>query len=134
MVYALIWIGVLALVALWSLAAWAMQGLGAWALAHTGTLGAPAAGSGAFALPAWLAPWLPTEVTQAFAAMLATLTPEIEALLAQSPMLASGLTLVVWVLWGFGAGLLLLLGLGLSAMLKLLRSGARRVRIAASTA
>jgi hypothetical protein len=133
MVYALIWIGVFALIALWSLAAWAMNGLGAWALANAGALGAPAAGFEAFALPAWLAPWLPTEVTQALAAMLAALTPAVEALLAQSPALASGLSLAAWVLWALGAGLLLLLGLGLSAMFKLLRSGAQRARLAAGT-
>lgn len=133
MVYALIWIGVFALIALWSLAAWAVHGLGAWVLAHAGALGAPAVGVEEFALPAWLAPWLPAEVTQGLAAMLVALTPWVEALLTQLPILVSGLSLAVWVLWGLGAGLLMLLGLGLSAMLKLLRSGAQRARMAVGT-
>ena len=39
------------------------------------------------------------------------------------------LALPAWVLWGLGTGLLLL-GLGLSALLKLLRSGAERAHVA----
>jgi hypothetical protein len=53
--------------------------------------------------------------------MLSAFTPAIEAVLNQAPALAGGLSLAVWVAWGIGSILLIVLGLVLSGLITLLR-------------
>ena len=116
MFYLLSWFAVLSLIALWSLAAWAFHALGQWGAANTDAL------AGATApLPDILGPWLPAELTQALTALLASLKPALQALLGWAPALADGLSFLVWLVWGLGCVLLLILGAALHATIALLR-------------
>ena len=75
-------------------------------------------------MPEWLAPWIPAELASAFSSMLSAFKPVIETMLQWAPSLAGGLSITVWVLWALGSGLLILLGLGLSALIAMLRRSA----------
>ncbi|MFM2120245.1 MAG: hypothetical protein RL722_1713 [Pseudomonadota bacterium] len=121
MVYALLWLGVLSLLALWSLAAWAMHALAVWSLAQAGALSGAASGVGTLPVPGWMPPWVPLELVQAVSQWLATLGPWLDSLLQAAPSLAGGLTVAAWAVWGLGSLLLLLLGAGLNLFLSLRR-------------
>lgn len=120
MFYALSWFAVLSLLAMWSLAAWAFHAIATWTVANAGVL---AGGSGAtegLRVPDWLAPWIPPEFTGALSSMVSALMPAIEAVLGWAPALAGGLSVAVWVVWGIGSGLLILLGVMLSGLIAVL--------------
>jgi len=120
MFYALSWFAVLSLLAMWSLAAWAFHAIATWTVANAGVM---AGGSGAtegLRLPDWLAPWIPPELAGALASMVSALMPAIEAVLGWAPALAGGLSVAVWVVWGIGSGLLILLGVVLSGLIAVL--------------
>jgi hypothetical protein len=109
------------LLVLWSLAAWAFHLISAWAISNAGVL---AGGSGAIdglRAPDWLAPWIPPELSLAFTSMLSALSPAIEAFLNQAPALAGGLSAAVWVVWGVGSALIVILGLVCSRLITVLR-------------
>jgi len=119
--YALSWSVVFSLLALWSLAAWSFHSIAAWTVSNAGVL---AGGSGAFEglrVPDWLAPLVPPELALAFTSMLSALTPAIEAALNQAPALAGGLSVAVWVVWGVGSALIVILGLVCSGLITVLR-------------
>ena len=121
MFYALSWFVVLSLVALWSLAGWAFHSIAAWTASNAGVL---AGGSGAtlgLRMPDWLAPWLPPEIALALTSMVSAFKPAIEAVLNQAPALAGGLSVAIWVVWGIGSVLLIVLGLVLSGLISVLR-------------
>jgi hypothetical protein len=129
--YALSWSVVFILLALWSLAAWAVNSIAAWTISNSGVL---AGGSGALdglRAPDWLAPWLPSELALAFTSMLSAFIPAIEAALSQAPALAGGLSVVIWVVWGVGSALIVILGLVCSGLIAVLR---RRASSHAATA
>lgn len=141
MLYAISWFLVLGLLALWSLAAWTMHAASVWAVSNAGALtGAAsdaAAGAGGLLLPEWLAPWVPPEVVQGLSALLAGLAPAVESLLQAAPVLAGGLTVAAWVLWGVGSALLVMLGAGLHLLIAMWRrrgggSGSQSTRQAAA--
>ncbi len=117
MFYALSWLVVFSLLALWSLAAWAVHAVAVWAVSNAGTLTDAASGAASgvqgLRLPEWLAPWLPPEIAQAMISLLSGLAPAVEGLLQAAPALAGGLTVAIWVIWGLGSALLVLLGAGL---------------------
>lgn len=121
MFYALSWFVVVSLLALWSLAAWGLHALAAWSLSNAGALSGPASGVGSVAVPAWLAPWLPPELMPALSRLLSDLAPLVDSLLQAAPVLAGGVTVLAWVVWAIGAGLLVLLGLGLHLLIALWR-------------
>ena len=121
MLYALSWSVMFILLVLWSLAAWAFQSIAAWTISNAGAL---AGGSGAIEglrAPDWLAPWIPTELTLALSSTLSALSPAIEAALSQAPALAGGLSAAVWVVWGVGSALIVILGLVCSRLISVLR-------------
>ena len=125
MLYALSWILVCSLLALWSLAVWAMHAAAVWAVSNAGTLtGAAsdaASGAAGLLLPEWLARWVPPEVAQALTSLLSGLAPAVESLLQATPALAGGLTVAAWVFWGLGGALLILLGAGLHLLIVMWR-------------
>jgi len=119
--YVLSWSVMFILLALWSLAAWAFHSIAAWTVSNAGAL---AGGSGAIEglrAPDWLAPWIPPELTLAFTSMLSAAGPAIEAALNQAPALAGGLSVAVWVVWGVGSALIVILGLVSSRLITVLR-------------
>jgi len=125
MFYALSWLVVVALLALWSLAAWALHGLAVWTLGSAGALSGAASGVGAIRLPDWLAPWVPSEIAMSVSQLLAGLGPVVDSLLQAAPALAGGVTVATWVVWGIGSVLLVLLGAGLHLLIALWRRRGR---------
>ena len=110
MVLALIWVGVLALVAFWSFAAWALYALTAWALANAGALTGVPGMVDALNLPQWLAPWLPPELAAIFPAMLAAIRPLVDVVIGVAPAMAGGLSVLAWIAWALGSAVILALG------------------------
>lgn len=119
MLYAVTWIIVTSLLALWSLAVWALHAVALWAFSNAGAFSDAAAGVGTLRLPQWLDSWVPPELAQPFTAMLSNLVPLVDSLLHSVPALAGGVSVGLWVLWAVGAALLVLMGVvvhGLTAI------------------
>ncbi len=125
MLYALSWLLVFGLLALWSLAAWALHAAVVWSVVNAGALTGVASGVEGLRLPEWLAPWVPPEIAQAMTALLSGFAPLIESLLQTAPALTGGLTMATWVIWGLGGALLLLLGAGLHLLIVMWRRRSR---------
>jgi hypothetical protein len=121
MSYALSWIFVALLLALWSLAAWALHGVAVWTVSSAGAMTGAASGIGSLDWPEWLAPWMPLDMAPLLGSMLAGLGPIIDGMLQWAPALSGGLTVLAWVAWGLGAVLLLALGVGAHVLLALWR-------------
>ena len=117
MFYAISWFVVLSLLAIWSLAAWAFHAVTAWTISNAGVLAGGAEAGKALRLPEWLAAWLPPEVASALTAMVSAVTPAIEAALQWAPNLTGGLSVAVWLIWGVGSVLLVVLGMLLTALI-----------------
>jgi len=129
--YALSWSAVFILLALWSLAAWAFHSIAAWTVSNVGVLAGGSEAIEGLRAPDWLAPWIPPELTLAFTSMLSAFIPAIEAVLGQAPALAGGLSVAVWVVWGIGSALIVILGLACSGLITALR---RRAPVSAAPA
>lgn len=128
MFYAIVWFTVAGLLALWSGGLWAVDALAHWSATQAGQVSVGAAGLPALQLPAWLAPWVPPELADGITAALAGLAPWLDGLLGFLPAIAGGVTVLLWVVWAFGALLLLALGvalhLGIAAWRRRARSAA----------
>ena len=121
MFYALSWIVVALLMALWSVGAWALHGIAVWTVSSAGAMTGAASGIGSLQWPEWLAPWMPPDMAPLLGSMLAGLGPIVDGLLVWAPALSGGLTVLAWVVWGLGAFLLLALGVGAHVLLALWR-------------
>lgn len=121
MFYALSWVVVFSLLALWSLVAWAFHAVAVWAISNAGGLTSAASGAEGLRLPAWLAHLVPPEIVQTMNSLLSGLAPTVEGLLQAAPALAGGLTVATWVVWGVGSGLLVVLGAGLHLLIAMWR-------------
>jgi threonine/homoserine/homoserine lactone efflux protein len=121
MFYTLSWFGVFSLLALWSLVAWAFHAVTAWTVSNAGVLAGASGATEGLRVPDWLAPWVPPELAAALASLVSAFTPAIEAALAWAPSLAGGLSVAVWVVWGIGSALLIVLGVVLSGVIAVLR-------------
>ncbi|MEI7465183.1 MAG: hypothetical protein WCJ87_07555 [Burkholderiales bacterium] len=121
MFYALSWIFVLGLLALWSLGVWALHAVAVWAVSNVGSLSGAASGIEGLRLPDWLAPWAPPEVAQAVTSLLSGLAPVVEGLLQAVPALVGVLSVATWVVWGLGSMLLVLMGVGLHLLISMWR-------------
>ncbi|WP_231694204.1 hypothetical protein [Ottowia caeni] len=117
MFYVLSWFVVFVLLALWFLAAWALHAVVTWTVANAGALSGAVLDSGALALPEWLAPWVPPELVQVIAQLIAGLGPVVDTVLQAAPALAGVLTVATWGIWGIGSVLLILLGVGMHLLL-----------------
>lgn len=122
MLKALSWSAVFILLALWSLASWAFHSIATWTLANAGALAGGPAAIAAVSVPAWLAPWIPPELTLAWAATWSAISPAIESAFAFAPALGGGLSIAVWVVWGLGAAVLVILGMVCHRLITVLRS------------
>jgi len=121
MLYALTWLFIFSLLAIWSLAAWSLHAIAVWAVSNAGTLTGTALGVEGLRLPTWLVPWVPPEIAQAMTSALSGLAPVVESLLQAAPAVAGGLTFATWVIWGLGGALLVLLGAGLHLLVAMWR-------------
>lgn len=120
MLYAVVWFGVLFLLSLWSLTTWAIHSISEWMATRAGELGA-GEGFGGLQLPESLTSWLPPEVVDVVAALLAGAEPILLSLLQAAPALAGGFTVAVWVVWAIGSMLLVGLGAAVHAMIAIWR-------------
>jgi len=121
MFYALSWLVVFSLLALWSLAAWAFQSITEWTVSNAGVLAGSSGVTQGLRMPDWLAPWVPPEFALALDSMGAAVAPAIEAALGWAPALEGGLSVAVWVVWGIGSVLLVALGFLATGMIAMLR-------------
>ncbi|MBQ0960330.1 hypothetical protein KAK06_15350 [Ideonella sp. 4Y11] len=121
MVYALSWSLVAAVFVGWSLLVWAVHALATWSLNSAGALTGGTEPGSLLSLPAWLADWVPLDVVGALGDLVAWLGPWVDATLSAAPALATGLTVLSWVLWGLVSLLLVLLGAGLHGLIALWR-------------
>ena len=119
MVYLLSWLLVALLFAGWSLLVWAVHALATWSLNSAGAAAVATEPGSLLSLPAWLAAWVPLDLLGALGDLVAWLGPWVAATLSAAPALATGLTVLSWVLWGLGSLLLLLLGAGLHGLVAL---------------
>ncbi|MDH4391426.1 MAG: hypothetical protein QE285_08380 [Aquabacterium sp.] len=92
-----------------------------WAVSQAGALTGAAAGAAGIRLPDWLAPWVPPDLLQTVTALVSGLAPAMDSLLQAVPVLAGGLTVLAWVVWGLGSVLLVLLGVGLHLLVAMWR-------------
>ena len=125
MFYALSWFLVFGLFALWSLAAWAVHAVAMWSVSNAGALTGVTSGVEGLRLPEWLSPWVPPEIAQTMTSLLSSFAPVVESLLQTTPALTGGLSMVIWVIWGLGSALLVLLGAGLHLLIAMWRRRAR---------
>ena len=121
MFYALNWFVVVCLFLVWSLAAWAFHSIAAWTVANAGSLAGSAGTIEALHVPAWLAPWVPSEYASSLNLIISSLMPTMQAALEWVPSVAGGLSVAVWTVWGIGAVLLIALGLLATGLISLLR-------------
>ena len=121
MFYALSSFVVFSLLVLWSLATWAFHSLAVWTISNAGALAAGSGAIEALRVPAWLAPWVPGELTLALNSMIPALMTALEALLAWAPALAGGMTIAVWTVWGIGVVILIVLSFLVTGLIALLR-------------
>ncbi|MBB5204022.1 hypothetical protein HNQ51_001315 [Inhella inkyongensis] len=113
----LIWLFMSGLMGFWSLACWGLYRLLHWPgwaagedwAAHLPTI----------ELPRWLADWIGLDVLRDLLEVLAEIGPELQRAWAQVP--EGWLNWGLGLLWGGGLFLLLLVGLGLSALWSLIR-------------
>lgn len=127
--YAISWLIVFFLLAMWTLLAWATHAAVQWVAGLSGAQVGAATGGvteaakqmGALRLPEWLTVWLPAGVLEPWADMAASLMPWITSMLGQAPALVAWLSPVVWVAWAIGAILLLALGAGLSLLVRIMK-------------
>ena len=121
MFYALGWLVVLSLLALWSLAAWAFHSITAWTVSNAGVLAAGSGVTQGLRMPDWLAPLVPPDLALALGSMASALAPAIEAVPGWAPAIEGGLSMAVWVVWGIGSVLLIVLGFVATALIAALR-------------
>jgi hypothetical protein len=120
MVFLVGWVVVLLLLALWSGLVMAGHALLVAMLAHAGSIG-----SSDWSLPESLTAWLPTPVAEWLVSAIETLTPQLQSLAGLLPSLSGGVTVLAWVVWIFGALLLLAIGLAVHVAIALWRKSRR---------
>ena len=121
MFYVLSWLVVLVLFIMWSLGAWALHAVAIWSASNVGALSGHAKRIEDLKLPDWLAPWFPADVLSAIKSLTIAALPAVESVLAIAPALGGGLSVAVWVVWGAGCLLLLLLGVVSHVLIAILR-------------
>jgi len=122
MFYTITWLLMALLLALWSVAAWVLHALAQWSSAQAGGMAGLPAQLGTLPAPDWLSLWLPLDMQASWAALLTSFSPLFESLLAFAPALLALLVPAIWLVWAIGAVLLVALGLGLTVLIRLVRS------------
>ncbi|MES2980452.1 MAG: hypothetical protein V4731_18695 [Pseudomonadota bacterium] len=118
MLYALCWFAVFSLVSLWSLAAWGLHAMALWASHQTGSLAGGAGAVDSGGISAWLLSWLPPEVALTISdALLPDFREAIQAMIEWAPALSGGFSVAVWLAWGIGTALLVMLGFAVSGLI-----------------
>jgi hypothetical protein len=122
MFYTMIWLLMALLLALWSAAAWVMHALAQWSGLQAGGMSGLPTQVGALPAPEWLSPWLPPGAQESWTSALAAFTPMINSMVDFAPVMLALLVPAIWLIWAIGAVLLVVLGLGLTLLIRLIRT------------
>ncbi len=125
MFYTITWLLMALLLALWSFAAWLLHALAQWSGAQAGGIAGLPAQLSTLPAPEWLSLWLPMGAQgtqQSWSALLASVNPLFDAMLAFAPALLALLVPAIWLVWALGAVLLVAIGLGLTMLIRLTRA------------
>ena len=125
MLLALAWFVVLALLAAWSMCVWLLHSIAVWSTTGAGSLVAKSKQIDGLALPNWVSVWVPPELTLALKASVSTVLPFVESALGALPTATAWLSPLAWVVWGFGALLLLAVGAVIHVAVSIMRKRAR---------
>jgi hypothetical protein len=122
MFYTMTWLLMALLLALWSAAAWVMHALAQWSGLQAGGMSGLPMQIGALPVPEWLLPWLPLGAQESWTGALTAFTPLFDTMLGFAPALLALLVPAIWLIWAVGAVLLVALGLGLTVLIRLVRT------------
>ena len=125
MLLALAWFVVLALLAAWSMCVWLLHSIAVWSTTGAGPLVAKSKQIDGLALPNWVGVWVPPELVLALKASVSTVLPFVESALGALPTATAWLSPLAWIVWGFGAPLLLAVGAVIHVAVSMMRKRAR---------
>lgn len=119
MAHAIIWIIVALILGVWTLFAWTADAVLTWPGWSAQSMAEWPLWLDSLQLPTWLAPWIPQVWFDGARAWLLDAGPEIEEALRAVPDLRGLFGFIVWTGWAIGAGMLALMGIAGSALVKL---------------
>ena len=126
MLLALAWFVVLALLAVWSMCVWLLHSIAVWSTTGAGSLVAQSKQIDGLALPNWVGVWVPPELMLALKSSVSTVLPFVESALGALPAATAWLSPLAWIVWGFGALLLIAVGAVIHMVMSMMRKRAGR--------
>lgn len=126
MLLALAWFVVLALLAVWSMCVWLLHSIAVWSTTGAGSLVAQSKQIDSLALPNWVGVWVPPELMLALKSSVSTALPFVESALGALPAATAWLSPLAWIVWGFGALLLIAVGAVIHVAMSMMRKRAGR--------
>ena len=126
MLLALAWFVVLALLAVWSMCVWLLHSIAVWSTTGAGSLVAQSKQIDSLALPNWVGVWVPPELMLALKSSVSTVLPFVESALGALPAATAWLSPLAWIVWGFGALLLIAVGAVIHVAMSMMRKRAGR--------
>ena len=126
MLLALAWFVVLALLAVWSMCVWLLHSIAVWSTTGAGSLVAQSKQIDSLALPNWVGVWVPPELMLALKSSVSTALPFVESALGALPAATAWLSPLAWIVWGFGALLLIAVGAAIHVAMSMMRKRAGR--------
>ena len=126
MLLALAWFVVLALLAVWSICVWLLHSIAVWSTTGAGSLVAQSKQIDSLALPNWVGVWVPPELMLALKSSVSTALPFVESALGALPAATAWLSPLAWIVWGFGALLLIAVGAVIHVAMSMMRKRAGR--------
>lgn len=126
MLLALAWFVVLALLAVWSMCVWLLHSIAVWSTTGAGSLVAQSKQIDSLALPNWVGVWVPPELMLALKSSVSTALPFVESALGALPAATAWLSPLAWIVWGFGALLLIAVGAVVHVAMSMMRKRAGR--------
>lgn len=126
MLLALAWFVVLALLAVWSMCVWLLHSIAVWSTTGAGSLVAQSKQIDSLALPNWVGVWVPPELMLALKSSVSTALPFVESAVGALPAATAWLSPLAWIVWGFGALLLIAVGAVVHVAMSMMRKRAGR--------
>ena len=126
MLLALAWFVVLALLAVWSMCVWLLHSIAVWSTTGAGSLVAQSKQIDSLTLPNWVGVWVPPELMLALKSSVSTVLPFVESALGALPAATAWLSPLAWIVWGFGALLLIAVGAVIHVAMSMMRKRAGR--------
>jgi hypothetical protein len=126
MLIALVWFVVLAALAAWSMCVWLLHSIALWSATGAGSLVARSKQIDGLALPNWVSVWVPPDLMLALKSTVSTVLPFAESAIGTLPAVAAWLSPLAWIVWGFGALLLMAIGALVHVAVNMMKKRARR--------